>query len=149
MTNHVDRDWSIFDRLFDEFYSDAFRRTHSPQQVASPEKERFRPRVDISETEKAYFIKADLPGLDEDKLEINVNEGVLSMKGTTAKAEAPNEEKLTPLHRERARGEFERSFRLDRSIDSEGIKARLSEGVLTLTLPKQAEARPRRIQISG
>jgi HSP20 family protein len=97
------------------------------------------PAVDVAETDQAYEIKAELPGLDEKNIEVKVANGVLSIKGE--KQEEKEEREKDYYRRERSFGSFERSFQLPDDIEADKIEATFKNGVLSVTLPKSAEAR--------
>ena len=128
-------------RLFDDFWRDAAAPlTGTRSAIVSP-------RVDLSESDEGYQISAELPGLKEDEIEVNVSDGVLSIKGEH-KAEA--ERKEAQYHvRERSYGSVQRSFRLPESADTEKITAKFENGVLNIAVPKRPEvkAQARRIAI--
>jgi len=103
------------------------------------------PRVDISETENDYILQADLAGLTKDDIKITLDNDVLTLKGEK-KAETREEGKIYHLN-ERAYGKFVRSFRMNTPIVKDKIDASFKDGVLTLTLPKVEEAKPKEIEI--
>jgi len=96
------------------------------------------PAVDIAEGEKAYEVTAELPGMDEKNIEVKVVDGSLTIKGE--KKDAREEKKKDYYLSERSYGSFERYFRLPESVDADKIEATFKNGVLTVTLPKKAEA---------
>lgn len=96
------------------------------------------PAVDFTDTEKAYEITADLPGIDEKNVEVKVANGVLTIKGE--KQEEKEEKKKDYYLRERNYGAFERAFQVPDGVDTDKIEASFKKGVLTVTLPKKAEA---------
>lgn len=96
------------------------------------------PAVDVAETEKAYEITAELPGMDEKNIEVKVTDGSLTIKGE--KQEEKEEKKKDYYLHERHFGSFERSFRLPEGVDADKIEASFKKGVLTVTLPKKPEA---------
>jgi HSP20 family protein len=96
------------------------------------------PAVDITESEKAYELTAELPGMDETNIEVNVSDGNLTIKGE--KQEEKEEKKKDYYMRERNFGSFERRFELPEGVDADKIEATFKKGVLTLTLPKKLEA---------
>jgi HSP20 family protein len=96
------------------------------------------PAVDVVESEKAYEITADLPGMDEKNIEVKVADGVLTIKGE--KQEEKEEKKKDYYLQERSFGSFQRSFELPDSVDPDKIEASFKKGVLTVTLPKKPEA---------
>ncbi len=96
------------------------------------------PAVDISETDKSYEITAELPGLDEKNIEVKLSNGGLTIKGE--KHEEKEEKKKDYYLHERSFGSFERSFRMPEGVDKDNIEANFKKGVLTVKLPKTAEA---------
>ena len=96
------------------------------------------PAVDIAESEKAYEISAELPGMDEKNVEVKVVNGSLTIKGE--KQEEKEEKKKDYYLHERHSGSFERSFELPEGVDADKIEANFKKGVLTVTLPKKPEA---------
>ena len=126
----------LFNDTFDRFFEDTDQRLTNKT---------WSPSVDVSETETEIIFTAELPGFEKDEIDISVNEGRLSISG-----ERPfTEEKDTKRHRvKRWYGKFYRSFLLPKSADAEKISANLKNGVLTVTLPKKEEAKPRQIPVS-
>jgi HSP20 family protein len=102
------------------------------------------PEVNIFETQEGYVLEAEMPGVNKDGLEITIAGNEISIVGHRA-AEAGNGE---PLFRERTTAHFRRAFELDPAIDTGKINARMNQGVLTLTLPKSEEVKPRRITVN-
>lgn len=96
------------------------------------------PAVDIAETDKAFEITADLPGLDEQHVEVTIGNGTLTVKGT--KQEEKEEKKKDYYLQERSYGTFQRSFRIPETVDTDKIEAAFNKGVLSVKLPKKAEA---------
>ena len=103
------------------------------------------PRMDISETENGYILTADLAGMNKDDIKITLQDDILTLRGER-KSEVKEEGKTYHLC-ERAYGRFSRSFRLNSPVAKDKIEASFKEGVLTLTLPKAEEAKPREIEI--
>jgi len=97
------------------------------------------PKVDVSETDKAFTVAAELPGLDEDDIEVTLSDGMLSIKGE--KKFERDEDKHDFHVMERRYGAFRRSFRVPDSVNEDKVTATFEKGVLTLTLPKTAKAR--------
>jgi HSP20 family protein len=102
--------------------------------------------LDMKETDDEYIVKASLPGLNPDDLEVTFNNGVLIIKGEL-KEEQETTEARWHLH-ERRYGSFARSVQVPTTVNSEAIRANFETGVLTLHLPKVEEVKPRKIQIS-
>ena len=104
------------------------------------------PAVDVYETEHNLTLKAELPGVDPKDIEARVEDGTLYLKG---ERKFEKESKKENYHRiERTYGSFMRSFALPTSVDADKVSAEYKDGVLTLTLPKSEQARPKQIQLS-
>ncbi|MDZ7843615.1 MAG: Hsp20/alpha crystallin family protein [Anaerolineales bacterium] len=120
------------------------------QQVPSETTERTRdwpcfvPRADIFETDDAYLIKLDMPGVDENKIDITLEKNTLTINGYS-NVERPEGYSLAAA--EYRIGDYERSFRLTDKINQEDIEASYQDGVLKLNLPKAEEAKARKIQV--
>ena len=96
------------------------------------------PKVDVTETDKAYEIGAELPGMDEKNIEVKVANGVLTIQG---EKQEEKEEKNKDYHlRERSFGSFQRSFQVPDDVDIDKIQCSFKKGLLTVTLPKTAQA---------
>jgi HSP20 family protein len=104
------------------------------------------PAVDVVEKENEYAISAELPGLDEKDVEVTVADGVLTLKGE--KKEEREEKTKDYYLSERSFGSFRRSFRLPDDVDVAKIDASFRKGVLRLTLPKSAAAKPKSQKIA-
>src|SRR5438874_4121949 len=103
------------------------------------------PTTDIFETEDALTVVMEIPGVEKDAVEVNVESDILRVE---ARIDFSKYEGLDPLYTEYNVGHFARSFTLSNKIDQQQINAQLDEGVLTLTLKKAKEATPRRIAIT-
>jgi HSP20 family protein len=104
------------------------------------------PAVDIFETEHELVVNADLPGVNPEDLDIRVENNIVTIRGERKFENKVNEENY--LRVERAYGSFSRSFSLANSVNSEAIKADYQNGVLTLSIPKREEAKPKQIKVS-
>jgi HSP20 family protein len=143
------------DRLFDEFDGGFWRSPfRSPFFDLAP----FRraeatftaaPAVDVSETDKAYQVTAEMPGMDERNIEVKVANGVLTIKGE--KQEDVEEKKKEYYMRERSYGSFERNFQVPEGVETDRIEANFKNGVLSVTLPKSAAAQKaeKKIMVKG
>ena len=105
----------------------------------------FSPAFEVKETPEAFVVKADVPGVREEDLDISLHDSVLTVSGSR-QAEERKESEGYALY-ERQFGSFSRSFSLPDIADGERIEAKLDSGVLTLTVAKKAEAKPRKIEI--
>ena len=101
-----------------------------------------RPAVDIYETEEGLNLLADLPGVDKDGLSIDIDQGVLTLRGDVDDAGRGKS-----LHREFVLGSYYRRFTLPSELDFDKVSAELNDGVLTLSMPKSEAAKPRKIDI--
>jgi HSP20 family protein len=105
----------------------------------------FRPRVDIVERENELLVLADMPGAGPDDVDVQFNDGVLTIVGRVAERQSS---KLEYLSREYGVGDYFRSFQVSDQIDVQKISAEMAHGVLTLHLPKAEAARPRKIAVA-
>lgn len=128
-----------FNRLFNDHFANAF----GGDQLNA---KGWTPAVDIYETDQNLVIKAELPGIDPKDLEVRVEDGTLYLKG---ERKYEREVKEESYHRvERSYGSFARTFSLPRTINTEDIKADYKDGILTLTMPKREEAKPKTVKIN-
>ena len=102
------------------------------------------PTLDIAETDDAYLVSVELPGVDPASVEISLDDGVLEIKGTKSIDKAEE----TRWHRtERRAGDFVRQIRLPNQVDAESIEAESRHGVLSVKLPKRVENKSRKIEV--
>ena len=127
---------NVFDRFFGEDDTDQSNVVTS----------QWTPRVDIKEEANRFVILADIPGVDPKDIEVNMDKGILSIKGERKSETKTENEKLTRI--ERSYGSFYRRFALPDSADPEGISATGKHGVLEISIPKKPETTPRRIAVS-
>lgn len=105
----------------------------------------YAPNVDIIETADEFLVLADMPGVAPDAIDIQYEQGVLTMHGRVDPRQ--DEENTSYLLYEYGVGDFYRSFRLGEGIDAEKIEARLKDGVMELHLPKSEASKPRKIRV--
>jgi HSP20 family protein len=122
-------------------FSDVFERKAEESSLTA-----WAPSVDIYETEHELVVKADLPEVDPKDLDIRVENNILTIRGERKFEEEVSEENY--LRVERAYGSFARSFSLANTVNSEAIKADYQNGVLTLSIPKREEAKPKQIKVN-
>jgi HSP20 family protein len=129
-------------REFDRLFKEAFTPHYGEGELST---RTWAPPVDIYETENDIVLKAELPGVDPKDVEVKVEDNTLYLKGERKfEKEVRNES----YHRvERSYGSFARSFSLPNSISTDKVKAEFKDGLLTLTLPKREEAKPRTVKI--
>ena len=121
------------DRLFERPYA----RTASEWSIA----------LDVAETEEAYLVKATVPGINPDEMEITLEDGVLSLKGEIQQDEEVEEAKYHV--RERRYGSFSRSIRFPMAVNGDAVEATYTNGVLSLSIPKAEAAKPKRIVVNA
>jgi HSP20 family protein len=122
-------------------FNDSFERAGEESNLTA-----WAPAVDIYETEHELVVKADLPDVDPKDLDIRVENNILTIRGERKFEKKVNEENY--LRVERSYGAFARSFTLANTVNSEAIKAEYNNGVLTLSIPKREEAKPKQIKVN-
>lgn len=105
------------------------------------------PRVDIKEETDRFVLYADLPGVDPQEIEVQMEKGMLTIKGERRSEEKLETESFSRI--ERRHGSFHRRFALPDSADPDGITASGHNGVLQIVIPKRPETTPRRIQVGS
>lgn len=103
----------------------------------------WRPRVDVVDAEKEYILEVDLPGVDPQSVQIELEQGLLQIKG---ERQASHGAEAAYTFRERLAGKFERSFRVPEAVDADGITAKYDKGVLEIRVPKVERSRKIPIQ---
>jgi len=131
----VNNVFALMDRLLNENF-------WSPLELLETE---LVPRVDISETDAEVKIRADVPGIDPEKINIEVTEDSLSLSGSIEKSEEEEGENYYRL--ERQTGQFSREFILPSKIDPNSVEAKAKNGTITITLKKQPSEQKRKVQI--
>ena len=124
-----------FDRMFDSFFNDsAVRRTSQP-------------RVDIQEKDGAYVLEAELPGFSEKDVEVKVDDNLLTISSKSENEKT--EEHQGYILKERRNRSFARSFVLPKDVDRDSIEAHFNDGLLSLTLNKTPETKPKTIEVKS
>jgi HSP20 family protein len=103
------------------------------------------PRVDIREEKDAFYIHADIPGVEPKDIDVHMEKGILTIKGERKAEHKEESAQFTRI--ERTHGQFYRRFALPDSADAEGITAKGEHGVLEIRIPKKPEASPRKITV--
>jgi HSP20 family protein len=122
-------------------FKDTFQRAEGEASLSA-----WTPAVDIYETEHELVVKADLPEVDPKDLDIRVENNILTIRGERKFEQKVNEDNY--LRVERSYGSFARSFTLANTVNAEAIKADYQNGVLTLSIPKREEAKPKQIKVN-
>jgi len=123
-----------------------YKKPEQPQDEHTRPGRTYIPSVDICETPDSLLLRADMPGVDENSVEVNVANGALSIEGWVSVKEYEN---LQPVYTEYNIGNYSRRFTLSNEIDTNRITAKMVNGVLELELPKAEKAKPRQITISA
>ena len=105
------------------------------------------PAIDVSETSEAYTVRAELPGIKKEDLDVSINEGILTINAES-RFEHEDKEKGRVIRQERRYGKYVRSMRLGGEVDEDNVVADYSDGVLTLTLPKADKVKPKKIAVN-
>jgi HSP20 family protein len=126
-----------FNRLFNESF-----RTHPEESALTT----WAPAVDIYETTNELVVKADLPDVNEKDIDVRVENNLLTIRGERKFEKSVSEENF--LRVERTYGAFSRSFSLPNTVNAEAIGAEYKNGVLTVTLPKREESKPRQVKVT-
>jgi len=130
--------FDLFSRFGDLFEREPF---FSPASQAD-----WLPPVDIKETDEGYVFYMDVPGMKPEDLDVELHEGVLSIRGS--RTEEKKEEGKGYVRTERRQGSFSRQFRVPTNVQAEALKAEVKDGVLTIEVPKGAEQGARKVTVS-
>ena len=134
--------WSLFDQLRREMEHGLTSQTGEESTIATSD---WVPAVDIKETDKAFVIEADIPGVKPEDIEVHMDNGILTIKGekeTEKKDEGEDYKRV-----ERRYGSFYRRISLPDTADPESVKANSDHGVLQITVGKQEKTQPRKIEV--
>ena len=136
----------VFDPLFPDNFDAALRRFFAPTQFEG-EPPPLKMRIDVSENDRAYAVKADIPGVKKEDIDVRIDGNVVQIdaQARSEKEEKSNGDKV--LRSERYFGAISRTFSLADDIDETKVEAKYADGVLTLELPKAAPVDSRRISI--
>jgi HSP20 family protein len=131
------------DKLFGEFFETTPRSDWPLWPRLKPEI--VVPNIDMYDKKDKIVVKAELPGMTKDHIDLTINEGSLTLKGEVKKEEEVKEEDY--YSRERSYGSFTRTIVLPAAVDESKVKAKFKDGVLEITLPKKEEAKPKEIKV--
>ncbi|BAO86426.1 Hsp20/alpha crystallin family protein [Caballeronia cordobensis] len=137
-----------FDPFSIEPVSEMFQGLFRPLRSLSPEESPLgQVRIDVSETDAVYQVKAELPGVEKKDIDVKLDRNTVSIHAKSERNKEVKEGERV-IRRERYAGEVSRTFSLGSEIDEAGASAQYQDGILTLTLPKKAPADQKRLQIS-
>ena len=129
-----------FDRLFEGFFPNVVATNNGTNGSAV-----WSPRVDLSESDDAYTLQLDVPGIDKKDIHINFHDGTLTISGERKSSEKTENENVVRI--ERSFGEFRRTFNLPQTIKVDAIDAKYKDGVLKIVVPKAEEVKPVSIKV--
>ena len=128
--------WGLFDRLFEDF--------ELPSLLS--EEMTFMPAFDVSETQNELIVKGEVPGMDQKDIDINLSDGLLTIKGEKKHEKEDKNENYHCV--ERHYGKFSRTMRVPFEVEADKVDATYKDGVLKVTLPKSETAKPKKIEIN-
>lgn len=136
----------ILDPVFSDNFESALRRFFPPT-LFEGEPAQLKMRIDVTENDKSYTVKADIPSVKKDDIDVQIDGNLVSIKAEAGseKEERGNGDRV--LRSERYFGTVARTFSLGQDVDASGVQAKYADGVLTLDLPKKSPADARRISI--
>jgi HSP20 family protein len=135
------RGLSNLQNQFNRIFNDSFRNQAEESALTT-----WAPAVDIYETPNELVVKADLPDVNEKDIDVRVENNLLTIRGERKFEKSVSEENY--LRVERTYGAFSRSFSLPNTVNAEAIAAQYKNGVLTVTLPKREESKPRQVKVT-
>jgi HSP20 family protein len=130
-----------FDNLFEGFFRPMTR-------FPRDEDGSMMPAVDVIDEDSQYVVKAELPGVKREDIDVSINNGVLTINAERKMEEESKDEKGRVIRRESRYGQYLRTMTLDNSVDVKNVKADYTDGILKLVLPKAEEAKPQKIEVA-
>jgi HSP20 family protein len=137
--------WGVLNQMRQDM--DRMFASNNPDENSDVVTSDWAPAVDIKETDSAFEIRADIPGVNPDDIEVHMEKGILSIKGE--RESETRDEKEGYKRIERQHGVFYRRFSLPDTANADKISAKSSNGVLEISIPKQDEVKPRKITVQG
>lgn len=123
------------DNLVNQFWGDVANRNGAA----------WHPKVDVAQNENEFVLHAELPGMKREDIKVSLEDGVLTLSGERKTEDTT--ESQSYFHRERTYGQFRRSFQMGKDVQADKISAVYKDGILTVTLPKAEEVKPREIEV--
>jgi HSP20 family protein len=145
ITRHPSRNvgWGLFGDEFDNLFEGFFRPSRGVMETAG---KGLVPAMDLVEHDNEYVVKAELPGVRKEDIDVTLQDGVLTINAET-KAETEEKKGGRVIRQERRYGKYVRSMRLGAQVDESKVKANYKDGVLELVLPKAEEVKPKKINV--
>jgi HSP20 family protein len=125
-------------RFFDEFFG---------ERQGEMAESNWMPTVDVSENDAEMIVRAELPGMKQEDIDVNLQDNILTLSGEKKQDEKVEKENYHRI--ERSYGSFTRSFTLPENVKADDVKASFKDGVLSITLPKTEAAKPKKISITA
>ncbi len=136
--------WGLFNNNLDDVFEGFFRPySVNPGEVTGGS---LVPAIDLHETDSSYTVRAEIPGVKKEDIDVTVHDGMLTINAET-RYENEEKEEGRVIRQERRYGKFVRSIRLGKDVDESHVKASYKDGVLELELPKIEEVKPKKISI--
>ncbi|MFQ5995145.1 MAG: Hsp20/alpha crystallin family protein [Acidiferrobacterales bacterium] len=135
--------WGWLDDDFDDAFEGFFRPV---SHYNEPGKRSLVPAIDVSENDSGYVVRAELPGVKKDDINVTLEDGVLTISAET-KSEHEEKDDGRVIRQERHYGKYTRSLRLGTELDQDKVKASYKDGVLELSLPKSEAVKPKQIAV--
>ena len=136
----------LLDPAFSDNFENAVRRFFSPTMFET-ETPQLKMRIDVTENDQAYTVKADIPGVKKEDINVRIDGNVVRIDAETKSEKETRGDGEKVLRSERYYGSISRSFSLDQDIDDTKVQAKYADGVLSLELPKKAQAGMRKIAV--
>lgn len=136
--------WGLFNDDLDNVFEGFFR--PFTQQVGEASGGSLIPAIDLHENDNSYTVRAEIPGVKKEDIDVTVHNGVLTINAET-KFEHEDKEGERVIRQERRYGKYVRSIRLGKDVDENNVKANYKDGILELELPKVEEVKPKKIAI--
>ena len=136
--------WGFNSENLDNIFEDFFRPLNAQSKDANGGS--LVPAIDLHESEDSYTVRAEIPGVKKEDIDITVHDGLLTINAES-RYHHENKEEGRIIHQERRYGKYVRSVRLGKDVDESNVKANYKDGVLELELPKLEEVKPKKIEI--
>lgn len=137
--------WGLIDDEFDNLFQGFFRPLRRGAESA-PAAEGIAPALDVVERDNEYLVRAEMPGVNKDNIEVTLADGVLTIAGESHQ-ESEEKEGERLIRRERRYGKYTRTLRVGTQVDEKKVKAAYKDGILEVTLPKAEEVKPKKIAV--
>ncbi len=138
--------WGLIDDEFDNLFQGFFRPLRRVGEGTQAPAEGMAPALDVLERDNEYVVRAEMPGINKDNIEVTLADGVLTIAGES-RQESEEKEGERLIRRERRYGKYTRTLRVGTQVDEKSVKAAYKDGILEVTLPKAEEVKPKKITV--